>query len=53
MSNVLDHYHYLHQIPELGFEEHKTSAYIAEQLEKSGYKVSRNINNTTGIVGRI
>ena len=50
MSNVLEHYHYLHQIPELGFEEFKTSAYIADKLEAAGYKVTRNINNTTGIV---
>ena len=50
MSNVLEHYHYLHQIPELGFEEVKTSNYIANKLEEAGYKVTRNINNTTGIV---
>ena len=50
MSNVLEHYHYLHQIPELGFEEVKTSNYIASKLEEAGYKVTRNINNTTGIV---
>ncbi|OCG62408.1 amidohydrolase [Gilliamella sp. GillExp13] len=52
MSNVLEHYQYLHQIPELGFEEHKTSAYIAQQLEQASYKVTRNINNTTGIVAQ-
>ncbi|MDF7648301.1 M20 peptidase aminoacylase family protein [Candidatus Pantoea formicae] len=53
MSNVLDHYHYLHEIPELGFEEFKTSAYIADQLEQAGIKVTRGINNTTGIVAEI
>lgn len=53
MSNVLEHYHYLHEIPELGFEEIKTSAYIADQLEKAGLKVTRGINNTTGIVAEI
>lgn len=50
MSKVLEHYQYLHQIPELGFEEFKTSAYIAEQLEKAGYQVTKGINNTTGLV---
>ena len=53
MSEVLEHYHYLHEIPELGFQEVKTSAYIADQLEKAGLKVTRNINNTTGIVAEI
>ncbi|WP_336778915.1 M20 peptidase aminoacylase family protein [Pantoea sp. USHLN256] len=53
MSNVLEHYHYLHEIPELGFQEFKTSAYIADQLESAGIKVTRGINNTTGIVAEI
>ncbi|WP_343550813.1 M20 peptidase aminoacylase family protein [Pantoea sp.] len=53
MSNVLEHYHFLHEIPELGFQEFKTSAYIADQLEQAGLKVTRNINNTTGIVAEI
>jgi amidohydrolase len=53
VSEVLEHYHYLHEIPELGFQEVKTSAYIADQLEKAGLKVTRNINNTTGIVAEI
>lgn len=53
MSRVLEHYHFLHEIPELGFEEVKTSAYIAEQLIQSGLKVTRGINNTTGIVAEI
>ena len=33
------HREYLHQIPELGFCEFKTSAYLKEQLELLGYKV--------------
>ena len=36
----------LHQIPELGFEEFKTSAYLADKLEAMGYKVTRNIGGT-------
>ncbi|QZY94382.1 M20 peptidase aminoacylase family protein [Pantoea dispersa] len=53
MSRVLDHYHFLHEIPELGFQEVKTSAYIAGQLEQAGIKVTRGINQTTGIVAEI
>ena len=33
------HREYLHQIPELGFCEFKTSAYLKEQLELLGYEV--------------
>lgn len=50
MSKVLEHYHYLHDIPELGFQEFKTSAYISQQLKAAGYAVQDNFNATTGIV---
>ena len=44
----------LHQIPELGFEEFKTSAYLADKLEAMGYKVTRNIGGTGVItIGQI
>lgn len=36
---VQTHRQYLHQIPELGFCEFQTSAYLKEQLEKLGYEV--------------
>ena len=29
---------HLHTIPEIGFQEYKTSAYLYEQLEKMGYQ---------------
>lgn len=51
MSRVLDLYHALHCIPELGMQEFKTSAYLADRLEKAGYTVTRNIDGKTGIVG--
>lgn len=51
MSRVLDVYNYLHTIPELGMQERKTSAFLANQLENAGYIVTRNINNATGVVG--
>ena len=41
--------HDLHQIPESAFEEEKTSQYVANELEKMGYKVNRNIGKT-GII---
>ncbi|MGL5207282.1 MAG: amidohydrolase [Acidaminococcaceae bacterium] len=51
MSNVLKHYEYLHSVPEVGLEEVKTSAYLAEQLEKAGFAVTRNIGGATGVMG--
>ncbi|WP_437891795.1 M20 peptidase aminoacylase family protein [Phytobacter sp. V91] len=53
MSQIIAHFNYLHQIPELGFEEFKTSAYIAEALVSSGFQVTRNVNGTTGIVAEL
>ena len=51
MSNVVTHYQYLHSIPEPGFQEVKTSAYLAEKLEAAGLTVIRNLAGTTGLVG--
>jgi len=51
MSNVLTHYQYLHSIPEPGMQEFKTSDYLAEILQASGYKVTRNLAGTTGLCG--
>lgn len=50
MSKVINHYKYLHSIPEYGFEEFKTAAYLAEKLEAAGYKVTKNVGGTTGVV---
>ena len=38
MSNVLNHYQYLHQIPEPGFKEFKTSDYVAGKLQEAGIR---------------
>ena len=51
MSKLINHYEFLHTIPELGFEEVKTSAYLADHLEQAGFQVSRNVGDTTGLVG--
>lgn len=40
----------LHGMPEIAYEETRTSAYLAEQLESMGYAVTRNIG-TTGVMG--
>jgi hippurate hydrolase len=42
--------HHLHAHPESAFEEVKTSAFIAQQLEKMGIEVHRNLGKT-GLVG--
>ncbi|NDL62201.1 amidohydrolase [Acerihabitans arboris] len=53
MTKTLEHYRYLHQIPELGFEEFKTSAYIADTLAAAGFAVTRDVNGTTGIIAEL
>ncbi len=42
--------HHLHAHPESAFEEVKTSAFIAQQLEQMGIEVHRNLGKT-GLVG--
>lgn len=51
-TRVLETYDALHQIPEVGFEEKKTSAYLAEKLEEIGFTVKRGFGGT-GIVGEL
>lgn len=51
MSQVLEYYKYLHTIPELGFEEFKTSEFIAKKLKEFGYTdIKTNVGGTTGVV---
>jgi hippurate hydrolase len=42
----------IHQHPELGFEEHRTSARVATLLESWGYRVTRGLGGT-GVVGQL
>lgn len=44
--------HQIHQYPETAFEEVRTSAFVAEQLEKLGLEVHRNIGKT-GVVANL
>lgn len=48
--NVVEIYDKLHAMPEEGHKEFKTAAFLAEELEKIGYKVQRNVGET-GVVG--
>lgn len=47
-NSIKKHRRYLHTIPELGFEEFKTSKYIKEQLELLGYSPISILN--TGVL---
>ena len=47
--NVVEVYNDLHKTPELGFQEFKTSAYIAQKLKEMGYEVTTGIGKT-GVV---
>lgn len=44
--------HHLHRYPEIGFEETKTSDFIAEKLKSWGYEVTRGLAKT-GVVGTL
>jgi len=44
--------HALHQLPETGFQEHKTAAYVARALERMGLEVHRGIGGT-GLVASL
>ena len=50
--NVVDVWNDLHQTPELGFEEVKTSAYLAKALKELGYDVTTG-GGKTGVIGVI
>lgn len=43
---------HLHQNPEIGFEEHDTSDFVAQKLTEWGYEVERGLGKT-GVVGRL
>lgn len=52
LPELIDIRHKLHEMPELGLSEHKTSAFIAETLESWGYEVTRGMA-TTGVVASL
>ncbi|MCI5837029.1 MAG: amidohydrolase [Veillonellaceae bacterium] len=44
---------YLHTIPELGFQEKQTAAFVANILREAGYEVTEGLGGKTGVVGVI
>ena len=51
-TRVLETYDALHAMPEIGFQEEKTSAYLAEKLESFGFTVKRGLGGT-GVLGEL
>lgn len=51
-DNIEALYRHLHQYPELPFQEHKTSARLADELEALGFEVTRNVGRT-GVVAML
>ena len=51
-TRVNEVWSFLHTIPEIGFEEFKTAAYLAEELGKAGYAVKTGIGGT-GVIGML
>ena len=47
-KKLLDIRRWLHQNPEIGFDEHKTSKYLKKILSDSGYKIIQNPEMKTG-----
>lgn len=47
---IAEQFEKLHGMPEVGYTETRTSAYLADCLEDLGYQVRRNIG-TTGVIG--
>jgi hippurate hydrolase len=52
LPEMIEIRHRIHQEPELGYEEHQTSALVAEQLARWGWEVHRGLGGT-GVVGRL
>ncbi|WP_425467538.1 M20 aminoacylase family protein [Rhizobium glycinendophyticum] len=52
MADVLATRRHLHQFPEIGLSEFKTSDYIAERLQSLGYEVTRGLAGT-GVVATL
>lgn len=49
-KEFIDIRHQIHQNPEIGFEENKTSALVAQKLREWGYEVHEKVGET-GVVG--
>lgn len=50
---VQEVFRFIHEAPEPGNEEFRTSAYLAGELEKYGYKTTRGLAGGTGVLGAL
>src|SRR5690349_9132413 len=53
MPGIIADRRYLHEHPELGFEEHETSAFVLERLRSLGVEEIRTDVGGTGLTGLI
>jgi len=51
-KKVMEVYSVLHEIPEVAFKEHKTSAFLADQLKSAGFSVRIGVGQT-GVTGML
>lgn len=51
-QNIYELYDALHAMPEIGFKEFKTAAFLAEQLKSVGFEVQTGVGGT-GVVGTL
>ena len=51
--SIIETYKYLHTIPELGHQEYKTSAFVAEELKKAGLEVEEKVDGNTGVIATL
>ncbi len=48
--DLIGTYKELHAMAELGFQEHRTSAYVAEKMRTFGYEVTEHFADTTAVI---
>jgi len=48
---VQEVYRYIHEVPEPGNQEFRTSGYLADELGKYGFQVIRKVSDGTGVLG--
>jgi amidohydrolase len=51
-KRMLEIFHYLHEHPEVSFQEYQTTTYIADLLQNEGIKV-QTFEDTTGLIAEI
>lgn len=52
-SNLINIRRYLHQIPEVGYQEFKTSAFICEKLTEMGIPFKKGLAKGTGVLAEL